>query len=181
MHTDILYIIYYTIPALHISGAICTRNMQRLSISLLLWENMLCLPLHCLLPFCLSFHPFQFLPEVCRRYNDGLFLSPFPDRAIAWRRNRSGMLSVCRGRQCRDVNSVFCRTNTITDIHCWPEVIMKDIICLHGRYVPVDTVFLNSVTGLYRASFNKSPNISFVILCPVGWWTKFLQASFENW
>ena len=56
----------------------------------LLWENLLYFPLHSSPLFCHSLHPFQFLPEVCRCYNEWLFLSSFPDRAITWRRNRWG-------------------------------------------------------------------------------------------
>lgn len=57
----------------------------------LLWENLLCFPLYSLLLFCLSLHPFQFLPEVCRCYNEWLFLSSFPDRAITWRLKHWGI------------------------------------------------------------------------------------------
>ena len=148
------------------------------AISLLLWENLLCFPLQCLLHFCLSLHPFQFLPEVYRCYNDWLFLSSFPDKAITWRSNHLGKWQISkgrsRGRQCREVNNVFCRTNTITGIHCRRELMIDAIIYLQGRSVSVDTIFLNSVTGLFHASFNKSPNVSFVILCPGGWRMKFL-------
>jgi len=42
------------------------------------------LPLHCLLHFCLSLHPFQFLPEVRRCYSDWIFLFSWPDKAITW-------------------------------------------------------------------------------------------------